>query len=52
MIKQKGGMLAKGRLLGIQFLELLKDDMKLYLELAEHADHLANGSVPPFEKRI
>ena len=42
MIKQKGGMLAKGRLLGIQFLELLKDDMKLYLELAEHADHLAD----------
>ena len=42
MIKQKGGMLAKGRLLGIQFLELLKDDMKLYLELAEHANHLAD----------
>ena len=35
-------MLAKGRLLGIQFLELLKDDMKLYLDLAEHADRLAD----------
>lgn len=42
MIKQKGGMLAKGRLLGIQFLELLKDDMKLYLQLARYADGLAD----------
>ena len=29
-------MLAKGRLLGIQFQELLKDD--LYWELAKHAN--------------
>ena len=35
-IKQKGAMLAKGRLLGIQFHELLKDD--LYFELAAHAN--------------
>ncbi|WP_313215620.1 aminotransferase class V-fold PLP-dependent enzyme [Soonwooa sp.] len=35
-IKQKGAMLAKGRLLGIQFLELLKDD--LYLKLGQHAN--------------
>lgn len=35
MIKQKGGMLAKGRLLGIQFAELLNDD--LYFELSRHA---------------
>src|SRR5690606_24325866 len=35
-IKQKGGMLAKGRLLGIQFLELMKDD--LYLQLAAYAN--------------
>lgn len=35
-IKQKGAMLAKGRLLGIQFLELLKDN--LYFELANHAN--------------
>lgn len=32
-IKQKGAMLAKGRLLGIQFLELMKDD--LYFDLAK-----------------
>ncbi|MCW3162346.1 threonine aldolase family protein [Chryseobacterium oryctis] len=35
-IKQKGALLAKGRLLGIQFLELLKDD--LYFDLARHAN--------------
>ena len=34
-IKQKGGMLAKGRLLGIQFEELLRDG--LYMELAKGA---------------
>lgn len=34
-IKQKGGMLAKGRLLGIQFDELFKDD--LYFEISKHA---------------
>lgn len=40
IIKQKGGMLAKGWLLGIQFSELLRDG--LYFELAQHADRLAN----------
>lgn len=40
MIKQRGGMLAKGRLLGIQFLGLLQDD--LYWELGKHADQLAD----------
>ena len=35
-LKQKGAMLAKGRLLGMQFQELLKDD--LYWELARHAN--------------
>ena len=35
-IKQKGAMLAKGKILGIQFLELFKDD--LYLKLAKHAN--------------
>ena len=39
LIKQKGGMLAKGRLLGIQFFELLQDG--LYFELGEHAVKLA-----------
>ncbi len=38
-IKQKGALLAKGRLLGIQFLELMKDD--LYFDLARHANKQA-----------
>lgn len=39
-IKQKGGMLAKGRLLGLQFLTLFEND--LYMEIAKHAVALAN----------
>lgn len=39
VLKQKGGLLAKGRLLGIQFLELFQDD--LYFSLAKHANHMA-----------
>ena len=39
LIKQRGGMLAKGRLLGIQFLILFEDG--LYLRLARHADEMA-----------
>lgn len=39
MIKQKGALLAKGRLLGIQFLELFKDN--LYYDLARHANAMA-----------
>lgn len=38
-MKQKGALLAKGRILGIQFLELFKDD--LYFELARHANDMA-----------
>lgn len=38
-IKQKGGLLAKGRLLGIQFLELFIDN--LYFDLAKHANGMA-----------
>jgi threonine aldolase len=38
-IKQKGALLAKGRLLGIQFLELMKDD--LYFDLAKNANQQA-----------
>lgn len=38
-IKQKGALLAKGRLLGIQFLELFRDD--LYFDLAKHANAMA-----------
>jgi threonine aldolase len=39
IIKQKGGMLAKGRMLGIQFAELMRDE--LYMELSHHAIELA-----------
>lgn len=38
-LKQKGALLAKGRLLGIQFQELLKDD--LYFDLAKIANQQA-----------
>ncbi len=38
-IKQKGALLAKGGILGIQFLELFKDD--LYFQLAKHANDMA-----------
>ncbi len=38
-IKQKGGMLAKGRLLGLQFVTLFKDD--LYWKLGQHANNMA-----------
>jgi threonine aldolase len=38
-IKQKGALLAKGRLLGIQFRELFRDN--LFFELAEHANRMA-----------
>lgn len=39
IIKQRGGMLAKGRLLGIQFVTLFSDG--LYFRLAEHAVGMA-----------
>lgn len=39
VLKQKGALLAKGRLLGIQFLELFKED--LYFSLAAHANKMA-----------
>lgn len=40
LIKQRGGMLAKGRLLGLQFCALLEDG--LYLEIAKKANALAD----------
>ena len=40
IIKQHGGMLAKGRLLGVQFDTLMADN--LYFEIAAHADTLAD----------
>ncbi len=39
-IKQKGALLAKGRALGIQFLELFRGD--LFFELARHANESAD----------
>lgn len=39
ILKQRGGMLAKGWLLGLQFAELMRDG--LYEELSDHAIHLA-----------
>jgi threonine aldolase len=38
-LKQRGALLAKGRLLGIQFFELFKDD--LFFNLAKHANAMA-----------
>lgn len=38
-LKQGGGMLAKGRLLGVQFQAMLEDD--LWLQMAHHANCLA-----------
>ena len=39
VVKQRGGMLAKGRLLGIQFNALFTDDV--YFTIASHADRMA-----------
>lgn len=39
MIKQRGGMLAKGRLLGIQFQTLFEDG--LYWQISRHAIDMA-----------
>ena len=39
LIKQRGGMLAKGRLLGVQFNTLLSGDT--YLEIGKHANEMA-----------
>jgi len=38
-LKQRGALLAKGRVLGIQFLELFKED--LFFNLAKHANEMA-----------
>jgi threonine aldolase len=38
-LKQKGALLAKGKILGIQFLELFKDD--LFFKLGKHANLMA-----------
>lgn len=38
-MKQRGALLAKGRILGLQFFELFRDN--LYFELAKHANKMA-----------
>lgn len=40
IIKQKGALMAKGRLLGLQFLALFEDN--LYYTMARHANEMAN----------
>ena len=39
-IKQRGAMLSKGRILGVQFLELFKND--LFFDLAKHSNVMAS----------
>lgn len=48
-IKQKGGMLAKGRLLGLQFDTLFTDN--LYIDIASHAIGLAEKIRNAFTKK-
>ena len=48
LIKQRGGMLAKGRLLGVQFAALFEND--LYFELGAHALRLANQIRETFDR--
>jgi threonine aldolase len=49
IVKQKGGMLAKGRLLGLQFLALFEDG--LYTGIAAHAVNLALRLKEAFQKK-
>ena len=48
-IKQNGGMLAKGRLLGIQFETLMNEG--LYFKLARHADRMADRVRDAFRQK-
>lgn len=49
VIKQQGGMLAKGRLLGIQFLTLFENN--LYMEIASYANELAEQLREVFHRK-
>ena len=49
MIKNRGAMLAKGRLLGIQFETLFEDG--LYFQVAKHADKMAMQIRNAFEEK-
>lgn len=40
LMKQRGALLSKGRVLGVQFFELFKDN--LYFDLASHANQMAD----------
>lgn len=40
MIKQKGGLLAKGRLLGVQFEEMFKEN--LYFQISKHTNEMGS----------
>ncbi|MBQ9566037.1 MAG: low specificity L-threonine aldolase [Synergistaceae bacterium] len=53
LIKQQGGLLAKGRLLGIQFEVLFEDrpEGPLYFEIARHADEQAMRIRGAFEAK-
>ena len=48
LIKQHGGMLAKGRLLGVQFKALFEDN--LYFDIAGHAIRMANQIRATFDE--
>lgn len=48
LIKQRGGLLAKGRLLAINFIELFKEN--LFFELADHANQMATQLKEGIEK--
>lgn len=47
-LKQKGALLAKGRIFGVQFSELLRDD--LFLKLGKHANSMALKMATSIEK--
>lgn len=49
VLKQKGALLAKGRVLGIQFLELFRED--LYFKLAHHANTMAQQIANAFRNK-
>lgn len=48
-IKQKGGLLAKGRIMGLQFRELFRDE--LFFKLAKHANNMAFLLADGIEKK-
>lgn len=48
LIKQRGALLAKGKILGIQFEELFRDN--LYCTLSEHANNMAQSMATELRK--